>query len=95
MESKSSVVTLWAIWEFSSTDTVDEEVNVGASSSMLTMETTTVWSAVLPPASVAVTITTHGLEEHVMDSKSCPDDDANRNVPELTSKSVLSVPDNV
>ena len=30
-----------------------------------------------------------------MDSKSCPDADANRSVPELTSKSELSVPDNV
>ena len=88
-------MTVWAICEFSSTDTVDEEVNVGASSSTFTIETTTVWSAVLPPASVAVTTTTHGLVAHVMDSKSCPDADANRSVPELTSKSVLSVPDNV
>ena len=72
-----------------------KEVNVGASSSTFTMETTTVWSAVLPPASVAVTITTQGFEVHVMDSKSCPDDNVNRNVPETTSKRVLSVPDNV
>ena len=49
----------------------------------------------MPPASVAVTVTAHGLEAHVIDSKFCPPEDANLSVPEFTSNNAESVPESV
>ena len=49
----------------------------------------------MPPESVAVTVTTHGFEVQLIDSKFCPAAEENLSMPELTSNSALSVPETV
>ena len=73
-----------------------ESVGVETSNSFTSaIVTDTDCVAALPPASVAVTVTAHGLEAHVIDSKFCPPEDANLSVPEFTSNNAESVPESV
>ena len=67
-ESESVTVRSTAFWTFSAIVTEAEDVNVGATSSTSVMVTVTACVAAFPPASVAVTVSAHGFDAHVMDS---------------------------
>ena len=87
LESTSEVDTLWLICSFSDTETLDAEVNAGASSSTSVMETTTLISGIA--ACIGCSHYDDGGSRR-MDSKSWPVADMNLRVPEFTSNNVAS-----